>query len=63
MAEEDLSVFLRGTAVRLARIAMRLRDPAVRVGLLEMAAKFKDFAGHLNANENKPDPDSERSTK
>ena len=41
---------------------MRLRDPAARLGLLEMAAKFRSFAKHVDANENEEsDTDSERS--
>ena len=46
MATESSAEFYRKEAARLVRIASDVRDPAIKLELLQVAAQFQALAAH-----------------
>ncbi|HXS42712.1 MAG TPA: hypothetical protein VN766_21120 [Stellaceae bacterium] len=49
MATESAAEFYRREAARLVRIARDVRDPAIRIELLQVAAQFQALASHTGS--------------
>ena len=48
MARESAAEFYRKEAERLVRIARDVRDPAIKLELLQVAAQFRTLAEHAH---------------
>ena len=48
MAKESAAKFYRQEAERLVRIARDVRDPAIKLELLQVAAQFRTLAEHAH---------------
>jgi DICT domain-containing protein len=48
MAKESAAKFYRQEAERLVRIARDVRDPAIKLELLQVAAQFQALAEHAH---------------